>query len=936
MSYDKHPTARGTFGPLSIDYPATVVYSQNFETSGNTDFWMGYNSATITTSTYGTPSSGRLRVSSLLAGAGDQVGRTFTGLEIGHPYTFSYAVSGRTYATPVIAYLAGTTPGTPVATVTAFATRTFTFTATATTHEVRFYKGATAAGVEFLFDDVTLTRNAWTNATAMANVKVSEGNVSLDSGRVPYGSASITVPLTDVDLVERLKPYAGQRLSLTAASDGHWNQVAPVYSVWTNVRYNWAPDPRALSLSSFGSATLGTRSLITDMPGDINTAIRWTRTSTGAARALDLTVGTAFPAFGQTITVAGIIRSNLAGANIIVSARPTISTATGAVTLGTITIAAAGVPQAFSFTGTSFTAATTSTSGLVLTNTTATGTTVDVTAFQIETNAGGVFFDGATPDLELIRYEWLGTANASTSAMQTRTILIPSFPLWVEDNARTFNLAITSRDASHDGKTITVEADTDEAILQNYRDVTDDIGAFAYQDSIRGVVNYVLAEAIPGAALEAGTPNPSVRTYTPATNLLQNPGTEFAASAGTYSGGNATIDYNDATWSISYDGDSFNIYSPTAADSWMSVEGAAGARIGGLTDGKTYVFSATGNVKAVTTGELAADATDAGGTAYKSRARALIVHTRVGAGAYGTWHSPQVPNVINTPTRVSVEFTVPAGATEVFLRAYLGGTAGQVRWDGFSLVEKDTRPGVDNTVFFSGDTPDTAEYLYQWTGAADGSKSTRTPLIDRAPELLIWEKGTSAWEFISPIVNSAGLRLFCDEQRKWRLIDPTEYAVPGRFTAQTNNTVSGTDTISITSGLYATGVIVTYEWIDSQAVKRTQTDTAGTGPYVDDSWVVKRPYPGPGLAEARLRKLQGQGRTQAVTTGSDFTVTPGQEVAISLPGTYDQLGTLQSVTWNLADGTQDIGSIGLVETPPGAIDLLPGTIDGLPGTIDSL
>jgi hypothetical protein len=210
-----------------------------------------------------------------------------------------------------------------------------------------------------------------------------------------------------------------------------------------------------------------------------------------------------------------------------------------------------------------------------------------------------------------------------------------------------------------------------------------------------------------------------------ARNLLIDPGTA-ATGGGGFTAQNAQVDFQDTTWSISGDGDSFNIYGPTSTDSWMDVGSPAGLRFPGLTDGKTYVFSATGNVKVAFTGsDLGLDSTDAGGVANKSRTRALFVHTRT-TGLYDNWHSAtQVPNTVNTPTRVSVEFTVPEGASEIFMRAYLGNTAGQIRWDGFRLSEKDTRPNADNTSYFDGDTANTSAYTHKWDTLKDQSPSSK-------------------------------------------------------------------------------------------------------------------------------------------------------------------------------------------------------------------
>jgi hypothetical protein len=359
----------------------------------------------------------------------------------------------------------------------------------------------------------------------------------------------------------------------------------------------------------------------------------------------------------------------------------------------------------------------------------------------------------------------------------------------------------------------------------------------------------------------------------------------------------------------------------------VSIGGDTGTLALGMRGGGTYVFSATGNTKVAFTGTAHSDAT---------RQRALVVHYRVGAGAYTVAKSAQVPNVINTPTRVNVVFTLPEGVTECFIRAYLGNTAGQMRWDGFRLSERGPGTVADDAVFFDGDTADTPNYVYAWEGPQDASPSTRTAVVERRPELFTWLPGVSAWDFLTPLTAAAGLRLFCDETRGWELIDPATYKVPGRASIAGWNATRGLDRITRDDpNVFCTAVVVRYRWEDSDGQLRTAYDSAGVPGRVL-VWEFDRAYPGPGAAAAILARRQGQGRVQEVTAVSDYTLTPGSEVAITLPGTIEQLGRVTRVSWSLTGGLMDVSTGGLLDLLPGSIAALAGTIDALPGTIDAL
>jgi tetratricopeptide (TPR) repeat protein len=73
--------------------------------------------------------------------------------------------------------------------------------------------------------------------------------------------------------------------------------------------------------------------------------------------------------------------------------------------------------------------------------------------------------------------------------------------------------------------------------------------------------------------------------------------------------------------------------------------------------------------------------------------------------------------------RISVTFTVPAGARDVHVRLCSGATAGQgaVIWYDYTLTETAVPVG-----HFDGSTADDASYVHEWTGEPDASPSRRT------------------------------------------------------------------------------------------------------------------------------------------------------------------------------------------------------------------
>lgn len=471
---------------------------------------------------------------------------------------------------------------------------------------------------------------------------------------------------------------------------------------------------------------------------------------------------------------------------------------------------------------------------------------------------------------------------------------------------RACDLGLRRRVVDHKAKTVTLELAGDEALLADYAPLEDDEAAFGVQSSLRAVCNYVLGKI--GASLSAGD-DVDVTTAADAINLID------PASLGA-TGTRCTLDLSDPSWGVP--APSLNLYNPTGSDSYASIGGDFGAMRLGMRPGATYVLSATGRVKVAV-----------GGTA-DFHARRIAVVYRAGQGH--TWvASPAIPTTVGTATRVSVKVSIPADATEAFVRLYLGHSTGQVQWDAIRLSEYTGDPtDID---YFDGSTPTSARYSYAWSTTSPRT-SRRTALIDRPPSSLLWQAGVSAWDFLEPLAAAAEMTLWCDETRTWRLQTIASATVPGVVSVSPGITRDGTDTVDLADEINTpSGVAVIYEWTDDAGTHR-QIDTAGD-PGKVRTVNLRRPYPGPGVAAAILARAQGTGRTQEVTTIARYDATPGMTAILSLPGAPDTTGRVAALTFH-PDGFMDITTSGLVDIIPGSIAALTGTIDSLTGTIDSL
>lgn len=911
MTFQNNPNATATM-PMTTP---VVVMSEGFEgavTLGKGGWWPWYDGS-VSVATSGAHTGTRcLKFSD----AGDGPGVDFNIDHLGIAdleVTLSFWAKGTAgiHLVPLPSF------STPSDTITLNATWTkYEITGTVTSgtgNWLTFNTWGEIPGAVAFLDDIQIT-------TLTPRLRLSDGDLTLDASRYPFADASVEVPFTSEGLQEEIKP--GQRVILNATSAGSWNTV---YTWWTIKATNYAshPSPLVTSGNGWGMAYGGV-----SVPGWMVANVTATTTAYTFTDAFEEAIQ---PGDVVTMAVTYRVDANVGAATHIravphirtgnVYIVPTLTELQDTDTLRPIVL---GQEERVVVRWVADRAIAAQLLEIALTSASDQGSFAAVDsgfnwrAGRLTLERGvtsGDYFDGNTsPDDSLHQYRWTGTANASVSVFESRQV---DHVDWVPSPGVTANLTLTSREISHDGKKISLKLASDEALLEQWSDVVDDSTPRTHEGNLRDLINYVLNKAIPGAALQPGTANADVTATWAGTNLIPNPvggvstlGWVAGATGGTIAvvaGGRTTNPYRIRV---------SNAAAGYVGGPFYSTAGSAGIRV---TPGKTYTSSAW---------------------VRSNRAISVRLSHQVvtdGSGSVpGNLQGPIVALVANTWTYLTATFRIPANVVRIGPYVYpSSGSYAAASW--IDIDEVMVFDSFEALPQFNGATPDTSLYTYQWDDETTpfDSQSSREPVIDRPRELFTWEAGTTAWDFLSPLVASAGLRLFCDEQRRWWLIDPANWTVPGRFSARPDNTVQGSDTMDADSEESGyTGVVTVFKWTDVNGDSLTKKEFAGEMGKVK-LLEFDTPFIG-GIAAAHLTKIQGLGRVQDVTVATDYTVRPGQEVQIDLPGTAPQLGTLNSVQWELTNGLMSIGSAGLRETPVGAIDLLNGTIDGLTGSVDSL
>lgn len=199
-------------------------------------------------------------------------------------------------------------------------------------------------------------------------------------------------------------------------------------------------------------------------------------------------------------------------------------------------------------------------------------------------------------------------------------------------------------------------------------------------------------------------------------------------------------------------------------------------------------------------------------------------------------------------------------------------------------------------------------------------------------ESLNWLPGVTAWDYVEPLVQKAGLRLYCTEQRVWRLVEPQKSVDGFLSLAAANNVTRGSDSISLDArpeDSYYDAVVVEYKWQDALKVSQVAYELAGDPSTARKVYTVRYidvPYPGPGAATAILRRSQGRGRVLNVDAISDYSAEPGLGLGITLPNSITQTGYVSAVDWEFPDGLMSVKSRGLVETPDDSWTLAPADL----------
>lgn len=213
-------------------------------------------------------------------------------------------------------------------------------------------------------------------------------------------------------------------------------------------------------------------------------------------------------------------------------------------------------------------------------------------------------------------------------------------------------------------------------------------------------------------------------------------------------------------------------------------------------------------------------------------------------------------------------------------------------------------------------------------GTADGD-------LDDPP---ILQPGTRYRDFLVPLLQQAGLRLYADERRRWQLVD-VEDTEPGTVELSTARDVSGArPRIDRERGGYDS-LVIEYRWLEA-GEQMVAYDVAGpTRPRKTEHIVYDgTPYPGPGAAARVLDRLRRRRREIPVDVAANYSTRPTMSVNLSTVSIGRQSGRVARVTFQYPARMMTADLYDLEEISPESVRSIPSGIatEDLPGTTEDL
>lgn len=163
---------------------------------------------------------------------------------------------------------------------------------------------------------------------------------------------------------------------------------------------------------------------------------------------------------------------------------------------------------------------------------------------------------------------------------------------------------------------------------------------------------------------------------------------------------------------------------------------------------------------------------------------------------------------------------------------------------------------------------------------------------------------STAWDFMETVATAAGLKIYCDEQRRWYLVDPA--AVSGDLNLNDADNITNFTKELSRNGLWYNQAVIQYDTI-SDGVIWDNYYASGTGA-IRTLFMRKEniEFPGMGAAQSLVERSLTRGELYNVEAIANYDARPRQTLTVDITGEPVKTGIVQSISWALPSARMSV------------------------------
>jgi hypothetical protein len=163
---------------------------------------------------------------------------------------------------------------------------------------------------------------------------------------------------------------------------------------------------------------------------------------------------------------------------------------------------------------------------------------------------------------------------------------------------------------------------------------------------------------------------------------------------------------------------------------------------------------------------------------------------------------------------------------------------------------------------------------------------------------------TTPWDFMLTVADAGKFKLYCDEKRRWYLVETT--AVSGELELKDDDNITDFQKVINRETLFYNQAIIEYE--DTEGTKTIDKYTGSVVGGLKTFYQKKDNtfYPGPGAAQSIVERSITRGETYSVEAINNYNARPRQTLIVDITGEPVKTGIVQSITWALPSARMSV------------------------------